>query len=173
MAAKKNTNHASLRTTPRGRRPKSAEIENSATDGPAPAEAVLADAGPAPAEPLPPAEAAEAPADPAADSSGGATPTVSAEETTATLAPSPESAAPADKLSALDAAAKVLGDTGQSMSCPELITAMAAKGYWSSPKGRTPAGTLYSAILRELQSKGERARFRKSERGKFTLRENV
>ena len=63
MAAKKNTNHASLRTTPRGRRPKSAEIENPATDVPAPAEAVLADAGAAPAGPLPPSEAAEAPAD--------------------------------------------------------------------------------------------------------------
>ena len=41
------------------------------------------------------------------------------------------------------AAAKVLGETGQAMSCPELITAMAAKGYWQSPKGRTPAGTLF------------------------------
>jgi hypothetical protein len=173
MAAKKNTNHASLRKTPRGRRPKSAEIENTATDVPAPAEAVLADAGPAPAGPLPPAEVAEPPADPMAVSSGGTTPTVSAEETTVTLAPSPEPAAPADKLSALDAAAKVLGDTGQSMSCPELIRAMAAKGYWSSPKGRTPAGTLYSAVLRELKTKGDQARFRKTERGKFALRENV
>jgi hypothetical protein len=56
------------------------------------------------------------------------------------------------------------------MSCAELIAAMAARGYWSSPKGRTPAGTLYSAIIRELQTKGENARFVKTARGKFTLR---
>ena len=87
-----------------------------------------------------------------------------------TPTPSPErSVSPANKLSALDAAAKVLAETGQAMSCAELIAAMAAKGYWSSPRGRTPAGTLYSAILRELQSKGEKARFCKSACGKFRL----
>jgi hypothetical protein len=74
------------------------------------------------------------------------------------------------KLSALDAAAKVLSETGQAMSCAELIAAMAAKGYWSSPKGKTPASTLYAAVQRELQSRGEQARFRKTEPGKFTLR---
>jgi hypothetical protein len=79
-------------------------------------------------------------------------------------------AAPARKLSALDAAAKVLGETGRAMTCPELITAMAAKGYWTSPAGKTPAGTLYAACLREIQTKGEGARFRKAERGKFVLR---
>ena len=62
---------------------------------------------------------------------------------------------PANKLSALDAAAKVLGETGQSMSCAELIAAMAAKGYWSSPKYKTPASALYAAVQRELQSRGE------------------
>ncbi len=56
------------------------------------------------------------------------------------------------------------------MSCQELITAMAAKGYWRSPKGRTPAGTLYAALLPELQTKGDRGRFRKTGRGKFALR---
>jgi hypothetical protein len=84
-----------------------------------------------------------------------------------------ESVCPANKLSALDAAAKVLGETAQAMNCAELIAAMAANGYWSSPRGRTPAGTLYSAILRELQTKGEKARFCKSERGKFALRRSV
>jgi hypothetical protein len=74
------------------------------------------------------------------------------------------------KLSALDAAAKVLGETGQPMTCQELIGAMAAKGYWSSPAGKTPAATLYSALLREASSKGDQARFVKAERGKFTLR---
>jgi hypothetical protein len=82
--------------------------------------------------------------------------------------PSPEATVgPTNKLSALDAAAKVLAETGQAMSCRELIATMAAKGYWQSPRGRTPSGTLYSGILRELQTKGYQARFCKSERGKF------
>ena len=74
------------------------------------------------------------------------------------------------KLSALDAAAKVLAETGRPMTCQELIGAMAAKGYWSSPAGKTPAATLYSAMLREATTKGDQARFVKTERGKFTLR---
>jgi hypothetical protein len=76
----------------------------------------------------------------------------------------------AHKLSALDAAAKVLGETGRAMTCPELIAAMVAKGYWTSPAGKTPAGTLYAACVREIQTKGEGARFQKAERGKFALR---
>ena len=53
------------------------------------------------------------------------------------------------------------------MTCQEMIDAMAKKGYWSSPGGRTPAATLYSAILRELKIKGSESRFIKTERGKF------
>ena len=77
----------------------------------------------------------------------------------------------AKKLSALDAAAKVLAETGQAMNCQELIAAMAAKGYWTSPGGKTPQSTLYSALLRELTVKGKEARFVKTERGKFALRQ--
>ena len=72
------------------------------------------------------------------------------------------------KMSALDAAAKVLGESGQAMNCQEMIKAMGDKGYWKSPGGLTPHATLYSAILRELKAKGAEARFRKTERGKFT-----
>jgi hypothetical protein len=72
------------------------------------------------------------------------------------------------KLSALDAAAKVLAETGTAMTCQELIAAMAAKGYWTSPGGRTPQATLYSAMLREITTKGANSRFQKSERGKFS-----
>jgi hypothetical protein len=74
------------------------------------------------------------------------------------------------KLSALDAAAKVLAETGQPMTCQELIGAMAAKGYWSSPAGKTPSATLYSALLRETTTKGEKSRFVKADRGRFALR---
>ena len=76
----------------------------------------------------------------------------------------------AKKTSALDAAAKVLAESGEAMTTQVMIEAMAAKGYWSSPGGATPAATLYSAILRELSTKGEQARFVKTERGKFGLR---
>jgi hypothetical protein len=41
-------------------------------------------------------------------------------------------------------------------------------GYWRSD-GKTPVATVYSAILREIQKKGGESRFRKVERGKFTL----
>jgi hypothetical protein len=73
------------------------------------------------------------------------------------------------KLSAIDAAARVLGEADQPMNCQDMIKAMAEKGYWTSPGGKTPAATLYSAILREVQTKGNDARFKKTERGKFTV----
>src|SRR5450755_21530 len=71
------------------------------------------------------------------------------------------------KLSALDAAAKVLAETRTPMGCQELIGAMAGKGYWTSPGGKTPAATLYSAMLREINTKGDQARFTKTGRGYF------
>ncbi|XVJ61105.1 MAG: hypothetical protein HEQ23_11790 [Tepidisphaera sp.] len=45
---------------------------------------------------------------------------------------------------------------------------MAAKGLWTSPGGKTPAATLYAAIVREITTKGKDARFRKADRGLFT-----
>ena len=75
--------------------------------------------------------------------------------------------AKARKLCALDAAAKVLGETGTPMTSGELIEAMSKRGYWSSPNGQTPGATLYAAIIREIGKKGTESRFAKSERGKF------
>jgi hypothetical protein len=75
--------------------------------------------------------------------------------------------AKAKKVSALDAAARVLEEAGEPMTSQAMIEAMAAKGYWSSPKGLTPHATLYAAILREVNTKGKDARFTKTERGKF------
>ena len=75
---------------------------------------------------------------------------------------------PIKKLSALDAAAQVLSEAGQPMNCQEMITTMAAKGYWTSPGGKTPQSTLYSALLREIKIKGAQGRFQKTERGKFS-----
>ena len=71
-------------------------------------------------------------------------------QTTATETPAEVPAKPDKKMSCLDAAAKVLAEAGQPMTTQEMIDAMSTKGYWSSPGGKTPSATLYSAILREL-----------------------
>ena len=76
-------------------------------------------------------------------------------------------AEPFTKLSAIAAAARVLTETGRALTCPEMIEAMAAKRYWTSPGGRTPASTLYASIYQEIKAKGKDSRFRKTERGKF------
>ena len=92
---------------------------------------------------------------------------VKAPEAEPTKAKKPKSDA---KLSAVDAAAKVLADSREPMNCKALIEAMAAKGLWKSPGGATPHATLYSALLREINAKGADARFVKVERGQFTVR---
>ena len=73
-------------------------------------------------------------------------------------------------LSQLDAAVKVLEEATEAMTTKAMVEVMAAKGYWTSPGGKTPHATLYSAILRELQTKGDTGRFIKTDRGHFKLR---
>lgn len=73
------------------------------------------------------------------------------------------------KLSCIEAALKVLGETEETMNSQEMIAAMTDAGYWTSPGGKTPHATLYSAILREL-AKGDDSRFIKVERGRFAAR---
>jgi len=70
------------------------------------------------------------------------------------------------KLSCIDAAAQVLADAGEPMTTKEMVNAMEGKGLWHSD-APTPHATLYSAMLREIQKKGEESRFRKVERGRF------
>jgi hypothetical protein len=118
-----------------------------------------AEAAPAPEPPIPAADATDGPPAPASE------PTQTASK------PKRQRKTPAElhekKLSALDAAAKVLAETRTPMNCQELIGAMAGKGYWTSPGGKTPAATLYSAMLREIATKGDQARFTKTGRGHF------
>ena len=64
----------------------------------------------------------------------------------------------------------MLREAGQPMSCPELIAQMAAKGYWTSPKGKTPSSTLYAALMREAKLKGAASRFKKTGPGRFASR---
>ena len=73
----------------------------------------------------------------------------------------------AKRVSALDAAAQVLQQAGKAMNSQEMIVAMAEQGLWDSPNGKTPHATLYAAIIREIATKGDTARFRKTERGQF------
>lgn len=70
--------------------------------------------------------------------------------------------------SGLDAAAQVLKEAGQPMNTKTMVETMLAKGLWKT-EGKTPAATIYAAILREIQVKGKDARFRKTDRGLFTL----
>ena len=71
------------------------------------------------------------------------------------------------RISGLDAAAKVLEESGQPMTAKEMVEAAEAKGYWKSPSGKTPHATIVSAIIREIAKKGDASRFVKTERGKF------
>ncbi len=63
----------------------------------------------------------------------------------------------------------MLGQKKKPMSAKELIEAMATKGYWKSHGGKTQHATLYSAMLREINTKGKDSRFKKTERGKFSI----
>jgi hypothetical protein len=85
----------------------------------------------------------------------------------------PETPAKPKKLGCLDAAAQLLGETGQALTCKEMIEALAAMGYWTSPSGKTPHATLAAAILREINAKGKDARFKRTERGRFARRDST
>lgn len=74
------------------------------------------------------------------------------------------------RTSALDAAATVLADATGPMRTKEMIATMSERGLWTSPGGKTPEATLYAAILREITTKGDAARFRKHDRGLFAAR---
>ena len=71
------------------------------------------------------------------------------------------------KMSGLDAAAKVLAEAELPLNTKMIVERAFAKGYWSS-SGKTPAATIYSAMLREINAKGAESRFKKTDRGLFT-----
>ena len=78
------------------------------------------------------------------------------------------------RISAIDAAVAVLKQAGKPMTCKALIAAMAEQGLWTSPAGKTPHATLYSAILREISKAVDSggnviSRFRKVDRGTFAF----
>lgn len=75
-----------------------------------------------------------------------------------------------ERLSALDAAERVLKETKKPMHAGELIDEMAKRKLWESPEGKTPTATLFAAMLREIAVKGDDSRFTKMDRGLFGLK---
>jgi hypothetical protein len=78
-----------------------------------------------------------------------------------------ESVAPTKKTSQIEAAIQVLAKSKEPMNCQAMVEAMTTRGLWTSPGGKTPHATLYASILREINTKGEDARFKKVDRGQF------
>ena len=74
------------------------------------------------------------------------------------------------RLSALDAAVRVLAEATEPMNCRQLIEMMRKKNYWQ-PKnaGKTPQNTFHAAISKEIKTKGSDSRFEKVGRGQFAL----
>ena len=82
-------------------------------------------------------------------------------------APKPAKEKKPKRVSALDAAAQVIAGAKVPMRAKEMIAEMEAKGLWKSPGGKTPEATLYAAIIREIAAKGDKARFKKHDKGVF------
>lgn len=76
-------------------------------------------------------------------------------------------------MSLMDAAVHILSlGTGDPMRCKDIVDLVVKRELWTPGKGKTPASTLYSSILREITTKGTEGRFVKTERGKFALRDS-
>lgn len=74
----------------------------------------------------------------------------------------PAQAPAARKLSLLSAAAAVLAESEEPLNCRQMIELAKRRQLWAPGGGKTPEQTLYSAIAREIKSKGEASRFRPS-----------
>ncbi len=75
-------------------------------------------------------------------------------------------------MSGLDAAANVLADAGKPMRIGEVMEVIQKKGLWAS-KGKTPAATIFAAMIREISAKGADSRFIKKERGLFAAARKI
>ena len=73
------------------------------------------------------------------------------------------------KVSGLDAAHRVLSESGRPMKAKEIIETAMQNGYCDL-KGATPDLTISAAIQREIKAKGDASRFVKAERGLFAAR---
>ena len=78
----------------------------------------------------------------------------------------PTAASTSKPLSGLDAAAIVLREASAPLNAQDLVGLMLERGLWKT-EGKTPAATIYAAMIREIRSKGSASRFLKAERGRF------
>jgi hypothetical protein len=77
-----------------------------------------------------------------------------------------------NKYSLLDAAEIVLKTCpNQPLSAKTIIKLATEDGLWKTGKGKTPANTLHASINKEIKTKGEASRFRRSPeiKGAFLL----
>ena len=78
------------------------------------------------------------------------------------------------QMSLVDAAVSILSQgSGDPMGCKDPVAEAVNRGLWAPRTGKTPASTLYAAILREIATKGDKSRFIKTERGRFALMDSV
>lgn len=89
-------------------------------------------------------------------------------EKRAATAPGKKPARKREGMTGLEAAAKVLGDSGKPLGSKEIVDRMLKRKLWSS-KGATPEATLHAAMSREIATKGKASRFRKAGRGRFAI----
>jgi hypothetical protein len=76
-------------------------------------------------------------------------------------------------MSAKEAAFRVLLEEKRPMRAREITdVAVDVKKYWS-PEGATPEATLSSAIVTEIQRRGDKSRFVKVDKGLFTVRDEA
>ena len=76
---------------------------------------------------------------------------------------------PPTSLSILDVAAIVLRESKTALTTREIIALVVVQKLWQ-PSGATPWATLNAALNRDIQANGTQSRFKKKERGHFTLR---
>jgi len=69
-------------------------------------------------------------------------------------------------ISGLDAAATILRDASEPLDAKNIVARMLERGLWTT-SGKTPAATIYSAMIREITAKGSASRFRKVDAGRF------
>ncbi len=79
----------------------------------------------------------------------------------------------AKRPSLINAAAQVLAEADEPLGAKDMVERAIERGLWTPGAGKTPQATLYSAILREINDKGEASRFVKTERGRFTVRKGA
>jgi len=73
------------------------------------------------------------------------------------------------QMSGLEAAYKVLSESGEAMTARQICETALNMGYWE-PQGSTPEATISSAMIIEMRKKGDDSRFERVGRGLFVAK---